>query len=81
MATQIGGLGRKKPIQGDTPERPSRKGGWVLIMGATKWHWFLDDDGRSLCRRWLKLSRGGVSDTNHNSPDNCRMCAQLRKQW
>jgi hypothetical protein len=77
----VGGMKKKEPVPGDVPNQPQRNGGWALVGTATKWHWFLAADGRSLCKNWLKLSKGGTVDNNHNSPDNCKMCSQLRKQW
>jgi hypothetical protein len=47
--------------------------GWVFIYGARLWH-YIDEDGRSLCRRWLYLGNSVPEQSNNYSPDNCGTC-------
>lgn len=47
--------------------------GWKGLANASKWHYF-DVAGRSLCGRWLTMSRAGLETGNDDSPDNCLVC-------
>lgn len=47
--------------------------GWKGLTNASKWHYF-DVAGRSLCGRWLTMSRAGLETGNDDSPDNCLAC-------
>ena len=46
--------------------------GWGACKNTPKWHYFIG--GRSLCRRFMKLSNYCLEQGNDNSPDNCKEC-------
>jgi hypothetical protein len=52
--------------------------GWKKLDNATKWHFF-NDDGRSLCGRWMTLGRIGELG-NDDSPDDCAACRKKVKR-
>jgi len=46
--------------------------GWWKPAQSTKWHYFVN--GRSLCRRWGKLTNGNLDDSGDESLENCLEC-------
>lgn len=53
--------------------------GWANprpFAGNGKFHYF--DEGRSLCRKWMKLG-GEFEDDKDDHPDNCATCKKKVK--
>ena len=46
--------------------------GWTWLYNTTKWHYF--KEGRSLCGKWMVLSKQDYELGNDDSPDNCKTC-------
>jgi hypothetical protein len=47
--------------------------GWGYISNSRKWHYYTDD-GRSLCRKFMKFSKADLEQGGDGSPDNCVEC-------
>ena len=52
------------------------KAGWTYLLNAAKWHYF-NEDGRSLCKRWMVLSHR--TDTQDTVPSKALGCKTCRK--
>lgn len=50
--------------------------GWGYISNSRKWHYYVN--GRSLCRKFMKLSSADLEQGNDDSSDNCAECRRLR---
>jgi hypothetical protein len=50
--------------------------GWTWLLNSPKWHYFRD--GRSLCKRFILLSRGEFESGNETSSDNCAAYRKAR---
>lgn len=46
--------------------------GWTWLFNSTRWHYFRG--GRSLCGKFLLLSRSGLQLGSDDSRDNCAAC-------
>lgn len=54
----------------------SRESGWGRPANATKWHYFPQDQGMSLCHKW-GFYFGTVEQGSDDHPDNCAECKRM----
>jgi len=56
------------------------KAGWNWLFNSRKWHFF-DEDGRSLCGRFMTLGSNADAETidRFGSTDNCGRCERKRR--
>lgn len=60
---------------------PEVHGGWGMVMGLRKWHYFRASDGRALCGKGLWLGPiANLEQGQDDSPDNCAECKRKCKQ-
>jgi len=60
--------------------KTSAEEGWTWIVGTPKWHYIRE--GMSLCNKWMMFQKPteGFETGNHDSKDNCKMCARIIKK-
>jgi hypothetical protein len=50
------------------------KEGWTYLLNSRKWHYFTDEENKSLCGKFMLLSLPELEQGNDESPDNCAAC-------
>ncbi len=53
--------------------------GWTWLQNATKWHYFVLTDGKSLCGKWCLWGSPELEQGNDDSEDNCKACQKKLK--
>lgn len=48
--------------------------GWTWLSNATKWHYFIREDGKSLCGKWGLFGSPELEQGDDDSEDNCKAC-------
>lgn len=64
------------PAPEEEKPKPVLERGWGWPAKSKKAHFFLANDQKSLCGKWLYW--GPREDTTHESPDNCAGCKKSR---
>ncbi len=67
-------------------EQKKRRTGWGYVHGldgrasGRKAHYF-DEEGESLCRRWMRFSDNGLEDELDDHAENCAACKKRIAKW
>ena len=48
--------------------------GWTWLSNSMKWHYFIREDGKSLCGKWGLWGSPELEQGNDDSPENCVAC-------